>query len=112
MDGKRNLEGILSLLRKGIRDTILIFAVKVLSDFIKKQENKKRPNYFPVLTEVDGKIVHAMVSFDSINNWLIMKLRVVEGTVNGNDKPVEIPRCLTIEFLAKKSLDSEFDHEI
>lgn len=111
MDGKKNIKGISTSLRKEVNNTILKSIETKLSEVINSSRYMIRSGKLPIMTEQDGKIVYPMVSLDSLASALLKHLDMVEGNLIDNKSPVKIPMCKALMFLARASLDEDFDEE-
>ena len=111
MDGKKNIKGISTSLRKEVNNTILKSIETKLSEVINSSRYMIRSGKLPIMTEQDGKIVYPMVSLDSLASALVKHLDMVEGNLIDNKSPVKIPMCKALMFLARASLDEDFEEE-
>jgi peptidoglycan hydrolase CwlO-like protein len=112
LEGKKSVKSISHLLKKIVDSTIKNAVEKKLSEVIDSiQDNRMIPK-FPVLTEVNGKLDVALVSYSAISKSVINHMDTVKGDVGNGEENVIVRMCDAVKFLALTSMDSRVDEDL
>ena len=112
LEGKKRVKSISHVLKKIVDSTIKNAVEKKLSEVIDSLQDNRMPPKFPVLTEVNGKLDVALVSYSAISKSLINHMDTVKGDVDDGEENVIVRMCDAVKFLALHSMDSRVDEDL
>ena len=112
LEGNKRVKSISHVLKKIVDSTIKNAVEKKLSEVIDSLQDNRMIPKFPVLTEVNGKLYVALVSYSAISKSLIKHMDTVKGDLDEGEENVIVRMCDAVKFLALHSMHSRVDEDL